>query len=85
MTDSLPCPSRSPELMSRDDTVLVVVDVQEKLLRVIPRQERLVWNIRRLIDGARILGVEVVATEQYPQGLGPTAAVLTERLGAIPE
>ena len=32
----------------------------------------MVWNVRRLIDGAKILGVPVVATEQYPQGLGPT-------------
>lgn len=76
---------RSPELMSRDDSVLLVVDVQEKLIRVISDQQRVVWNIRRLIDGAKTLGVPILATEQYPRGLGPTVAVLAERLGAIPE
>jgi nicotinamidase-related amidase len=76
--------SRSPELMSRDDTALLVVDMQERLLKLIPGHEKLTWNVRRLIDGAKILGLPVAATEQYPQGLGPTAAVLVERLGTIP-
>ena len=70
--------------MSRDDTALIVVDMQEKLLKLIPCRERLVWNVRRLIDGAKILGITVTATEQYPQGLGPTAPELAERLGTIP-
>jgi nicotinamidase-related amidase len=70
--------------MSRDDTALLVVDVQERLLPAIRDGERIVWNIRRLVDGARILGLEVVATEQYPQGLGPTTPVLAERLGEVP-
>jgi len=71
---------RSPELMNRDDTALVVVDVQEKLLPLIADHRRMVWNIRRLLDGAKILDVNVVATEQYPQGLGPTAPELAERI-----
>jgi nicotinamidase-related amidase len=79
--DSLP---RSPELMSRDDTALLVVDVQEKLLPLIFNRSEVVWNVRRLIDGARILGVQIGATEQYPQGLGPTTPELAERLDEIP-
>ena len=73
---------RSPELMSRDDSALVVVDVQEKLIGLIHDQERVVWNIGRLIDAARLLGLPVVATEQYPKGLGPTTPALAERLQA---
>src|SRR4029077_9228089 len=38
-----------------------------------------------LIDGARLLNVPVIATEQYPQGLGPTAATLAERLPERPD
>ena len=72
--------------MNRDDTALVVVDVQEKLMPLIAGGERIVWNIRRLLDGAKILGVDVVATEQYPQGLGHTLAELAERIdGEIPD
>jgi nicotinamidase-related amidase len=79
--DAEPLP-RSPELMSPEDTVLLVVDVQEKLIPLLPDHRRLVWNIRRLLDGAKALGVPVLATEQYPQGLGGTVAELAERLPA---
>jgi isochorismate hydrolase len=75
---------RSPELMSRDDTALLVVDMQEKLLRLMASHQRTIWNVRRLIDGAKILGLPVAATEQYPQGLGPTSSDLAQRLGDIP-
>ncbi|MCU0877123.1 MAG: hydrolase [Pirellulaceae bacterium] len=75
---------RSPELMNRDDTALLVVDVQEKLLPLIPGSAQLVWNIRRLLEGAAALGVRTLATEQYPQGLGPTTAELAKRLENIP-
>ena len=75
---------RSPELMSRGDTALVVVDVQEKLVPAIDQNARVVWNVRRLIDGANVLGLPVAATEQYPKGLGPTIAELAERLGSAP-
>lgn len=76
---------RSPELMSRTDTGLLVIDVQEKLLPAIAGGDCIVWNIRRLIDGAKILGVPVAATEQYPRGLGPTVPALASRIAAIPE
>ncbi len=78
------CLPRSPEMMSAADTALLVVDVQERLVPAINGHERVVWNIRRLIDGARVLGLPAFATEQYPQGLGPTVPELAERLGEIP-
>lgn len=76
--------SRSPELMAIGDTALLVIDVQEKLLPVIANHQLLVWNVRRLIDGAKTLGLAVVATEQYPKGLGRTVPKLAERLGEMP-
>ena len=75
---------RSPELMSPQDTALVVVDVQVKLMPLIAGHERIAWNLRRLIDGAEATGVPALATEQYPQGLGPTVPELAGRLGDIP-
>jgi nicotinamidase-related amidase len=75
---------RSPELMHASDTGLLVVDVQTRLLPLITGHERLVWNIRRLLDGAKILHVAMAGTEQYPQGLGPTTPELAERLGSLP-
>jgi nicotinamidase-related amidase len=83
MNEQQPLPS-SPDLMSPGDTGLLVIDVQEKVLAAIPADRRLVWNVRRLIDGAKILGMPVAATEQYPKGLGTTAPELAERLNSIP-
>lgn len=77
--------TRSPELMSRHDTALLVVDVQERLVAAMQPPPTLVWNIRRLIDGAGVLGIPAAATEQYPAGLGPTLPELAKRLPAIPE
>ena len=78
MAEPLP---RSPEMMHADDTVLLVVDAQEKLLPVVPDRKRIVWNIRRLLDGAKVLGVRTAVTEQYPEKLGPTEPTLAKRLG----
>lgn len=85
MSQTLPkIAPRSPELMSRSDTALLVVDLQEKLVRLLADAPRIVWNVRRLLDGAKVLGVPTAATEQYPQGLGATVAEIAERLGPVP-
>jgi nicotinamidase-related amidase len=75
---------RSPELMSRHDTALLVIDVQTKLLAAMSPPATLIWNIGRLIRGAQVLGLRVAATEQYPKGLGPTTSELAEMLPEIP-
>lgn len=85
MSEPTRIPPRSPELMSPQDTGLLVIDVQEKLVPHIHDHQKVVWNIRRLLDAARILGIRILATEQYPKGLGPTVSPLRERLGPIPE
>ena len=76
---------RSPRLMSARDTRLLVIDVQERLIPLMTQSERLIWNIGRLLDAAAILGMEVWATEQYPQGLGPSVPPLVKRLPAPKE
>ncbi len=75
--------ARSPELMSAGDTGLLVVDVQQKLIGLIEGHARIVWNIRRLLDAAKTLGLPVLATEQYPEGLGPTTAELLPLLKRV--
>lgn len=62
---------------------LLVVDMQEKLLRAIEGPDRLLANVLLLVQAARALGVPAFATEQYPKGLGPTvpslAALIPDR------
>lgn len=76
---------RSPELMNASDTGLLVVDAQEKLMAIVRDKVRVTWNIRRLLDAAKILGVPIAATEQYPDKLSPTIPELKERIGHAPD
>jgi nicotinamidase-related amidase len=71
---------RSPELMCREDTAILVVDVQQRLIVVQLGYKKVVWNIRRLLDAANALGVAAYATEQYPEKLGSMVTSLAERL-----
>jgi len=57
---------------------LLIVDAQEKLLRAIDGRDRILINALRLVRAARILEIPVLATEQYPKGLGPTIAELAD-------
>ncbi len=55
-----------------DRASVLVIDVQEKLLPVIRGRERLLATLRKLLSVTQVLDVPVLATEQYPEGIGPT-------------
>src|SRR2546425_6767610 len=74
-----------PTQMSAADTALLVIDMQERLMTKIPGAEALLRNVAFLIDGARLLGMPVAATEQYPKGLGPTVPELARRVPERPD
>jgi len=63
---------------------LLVIDVQERLLPHIDGQADVVAQIRRVIQGARELGLPLTVSEQYVKGLGPTVAPVAELLGDGP-
>ena len=63
-----------------DRAFVLVIDVQEKLLPMIRRHERVVAAGLKLLDGARVFELPVIATEQYPKGIGPTEATIRGRL-----
>ncbi len=77
---------RSPELLHRSSSRLLIVDVQVKLVASLEEstQKRLLEACRFLVEGARTMGIPVIATEQYPQGLGPTVSSLTEFANSRP-
>ncbi len=70
--DPAPTSPRSPMLMRPEETALLVIDIQEKLMAAQPQAATIAWNARRLAEGARALGVRVASTEQVPEKLGPT-------------
>lgn len=62
--------------LQRTDSLLVIVDVQEKLMPVIDGADDVIRNIERLVRGAKLFDLPVVLTEQYPKGLGHTVAAV---------
>jgi nicotinamidase-related amidase len=74
----------NPNLFKIDkNTLLLIVDVQERLMRVMPDPQGLEKRIGLLVELARTYGMPVVLTEQYPQGLGPTAEGVRKALDAV--
>lgn len=63
-------------LINRDASALLVIDVQARLLPGVHESEQLVKGCRWLMELARLVEVPVLGTEQYPQGVGPTAEAL---------
>jgi isochorismate hydrolase len=55
-------------LISREDSVLVVIDVQERLMPVISRKDRVIDNVVRLLQFSQIIGLPVILTEQEKLG-----------------
>jgi nicotinamidase-related amidase len=64
------------------DSVLVIVDLQERLAAAMNPAVRasVIRNVRILLQAASRLGIPILVTEQYPKGLGPTAAQVAEML-----
>ncbi len=67
-------------LIVKEDSVLVVVDVQEKLMPVIANEEKVIDNVVRLLKFSQIIGLPVFLTEQEKLG-----ATLPEIRGLIPD
>jgi nicotinamidase-related amidase len=67
-----------PHKLNKEGSVLVVVDVQDKLLHAIHEWPSVLENTVKMVKFARTLDVPVIVTEQYPKGLGPTNAKLAE-------
>ena len=58
--------------LNLEDCLLLVIDIQERLIPVIHQHEEVIHNANILLKGMEILGVPVIVTEQYPKGLGNT-------------
>ena len=69
-------------LIARDRSLFMIIDMQERLLPVIDGAALVEANAGRLLTAARRLDIPVLASEQYPDGLGHTTPALAERLGA---
>lgn len=68
---------------TRESSSLLIIDLQQRLAAAMApdRLARLINRTLAAIEGAKVLGLPIVVTEQYPKGLGPT---LPEIAAAIP-
>lgn len=66
--------------LNAEDSMIFIVDIQERLMPVIENSEEIINNNVKLIKLANILSIPVTVTEQYPLGLGYTVKELKELL-----
>jgi nicotinamidase-related amidase len=59
-------------LPQKNNTTLLIIDVQERLRPAIAESESVIAAVNQLVQGAQILGLPILVTEQYPKGLGHT-------------
>src|ERR1041385_5316342 len=69
-----------PKLARAADSALVVIDLQERLAAVMPARDAVVHATGILLEAAARLRIPVLATEQYPKGLGATVAEIAAKL-----
>ena len=70
-------------LLNKQDAILVIIDMQERLAAVMGERQKVITNCLHLITAAVLLQVPVLITEQYPKGLGPTVNELKDESGTI--
>jgi len=66
--------------LDREKTLLLLIDLQMKLVPVMAEKTTLVRRAGRLVEGANVLSVPVLVTEQYPKGLGHTYEPIAQKL-----
>lgn len=71
-------------LIRAADSVLVVIDMQERLVPAMQAPARTIRNTRLLISAAREMAVPILLTEQYPAGLGATVREIAEAAVGAP-
>lgn len=67
--------------LNKDETLLLIIDVQNKLMPAMKHRESVIKNTNVLIKAAKALDIPIVVAEQYSKGLGDTIEELRENLG----
>ena len=70
-------------ILKPDNTFLLMIDIQGKLLAAMYEKEALLDNAQKLVKGLQVLGTPIILTEQNPKGLGPTQPEITQLMPGI--
>lgn len=63
-----------------DETVLIVIDIQEKLVSAMKYGKQVIQNTNTIISLAKKLEIPIIVTEQYPKGLGKTVSDVSNNI-----
>ena len=69
--------------LTPQNSALVVVDVQEKLMNVMPRRAEALAAMHKLMGAAGVLKLPILLTAQYTKGLGPVCCEITEAVPGV--
>lgn len=69
-------------MLEANNSLVLMIDVQERLVGALEKNV-IVEKSQKIIDGANILGIPVLATEQYPKGLGHTVVTLADNTEVV--
>jgi nicotinamidase-related amidase len=74
---------QSVNRLDQHEALLLVVDVQGKLARLVHDSDAVIKRLQILVEGCQILGVPTIWAEQLPEKLGTTVPELTAKLGGL--
>ncbi len=67
-------------MLRKEDSVLVIIDIQGKLATLMHQKDEFFANVVRMIKGAKLLGIPILWNEQVPDKLGKTQSAISEHL-----
>ena len=67
-------------ILDSSDTVLIVIDVQDALMKAIHERDRVAANTIRLIEAAKIFSIPILVTLQYAERLGDCTRAIADTL-----
>jgi nicotinamidase-related amidase len=73
--------NRHEFVATREDCLLLIIDIQQAMLKVIETWGDVVRRVNQLTQTAEVLGIPILLTEQYSKGLGNTIPEVTDKIG----
>lgn len=70
-------------MLKPENSLLIVIDFQGNLAQAMDNKESLFENAQKIIKGAKVFGIPIVATEHVPTKLGPTIPVIAQHLDGL--
>ncbi len=69
--------------LNKEEAVLLIIDIQERLVPAMNQGEKAINNTNVLISTAKSMDMPIIVTEQYPKGLGGTVSQIQENIEGI--